>query len=275
MLLGARGGAASRITATGPLDAPVRARFGLLSDRTTAVVEMAEASGLSLVSSSERDAERASSYGTGELILAARSAGATTILVGAGGSATSDGGLGAIAAIDAGGGLGHTRLVVLCDVASPYERAAAVFGPQKGADDEAVERLTRRLHAAAQSFPRDPRGRAWTGCGGGLSGALWAAYNARLVPGAVAVLSAIGFDERASGASLVLTGEGRIDDQSLAGKVTGEIVRRGLRAGTPVYAVVGQNSLGRPVAGLCSISEAETLDAIETTVRDLVIGSGP
>lgn len=275
VILNARGGAPHHVATVGPLGSPVTARFAVLSDPTTAVVEMTEASGLNLVASSERNPERASSYGTGEVILAARAAGASTILIGAGGSATSDGGVGAIEAIEAGGGLGDTQLVVLCDVQTPYERAAAVFGPQKGADEAAVERLTRRLHATAQSLRRDPRGRPWTGCGGGLSGALWAAFDARLVHGASAVLSAVGFDDRASEASLLLTGEGRIDDQSLAGKVTGEIVRRGFRFGVPVHAVVGQNALGHPVPGLCSISEARTLDRVETAVRDLVACTHP
>ena len=132
---------------------------------------MAAASGLGLVESAERDPERASSAGTGELIAAAIEAGAGRVLVAAGGSATTDGGRGAIDALEAAGGPGDARLEVLCDTTVPFERAAEVFAPQKGASPEQVRRLTERLVALAGALPRDPRGRAMTGAAGGLSGA--------------------------------------------------------------------------------------------------------
>src|SRR5205807_2481745 len=118
----------------------------------------------------ERDAEAASSSGTGELILATLEAGAAEVIVAAGGSATSDGGAGAIEAIEQAGGLGGAALLVLCDVRTPFEQAATVFGPQKGADAAAVRRLTRRLRAQADRLPRDPRAVPMTGAAGGLAG---------------------------------------------------------------------------------------------------------
>src|SRR3954447_23483577 len=142
----------------GPLGAPVDAHVGLVEDGGTAIVEMAAASGLGLVPEGERDPWAASTYGTGELICAAAAAGAQVVLVGVGGSATTDGGAGAIQAIDAHGGLGGARIVVLTDVRTPFERAPAVFGPQKGADPAMVERLAARLDALAGRSPGGPRG---------------------------------------------------------------------------------------------------------------------
>src|SRR4051794_20201045 len=121
-----------------PLGRPLRAHFALVEDGRTAIVETAAASGLQLVDPEERDAWAASTRGTGELILAAVEAGAHVVLVGVGGSATTDGGAGALEAIAEHGGLGGARIVVLCDVRTPFERAPAVFGPQKGADPALV-----------------------------------------------------------------------------------------------------------------------------------------
>jgi glycerate kinase len=272
VLVAAQGGEVLEARVTGPLGEPVIAKFALLPDRVTAIVEMAQASGLGLVPADQRDAERASTFGTGELILAARDVGARLIVVTVGGSATTDGGLGAIDAIGRGGGLGGAALTVLCDVAAPYELAASVFGPQKGADPDAVERLTARLNDAAVHLPRDPRGEPWTGCAGGLSGGLWAAFGAQLVPGAAAVLDAVGFDARLANSDTVVTGEGRIDAQSLDGKITGEIVWRCVRASVPVHAIVGRNGLEPepPAVGLSSVTEAGTLQAIERTAAELV-----
>src|SRR5919107_2468423 len=132
-----------------PLGRPLRAQLALVEDGATAALEMAAASGLGLVAEPERDAWAASTYGTGELICAAVEAGAQVVLVGVGGSATTDGGAGALEAIAEHGGLGGARIVVLCDVRTPWERAAAVFSPQKGADAATVARLERRLHELA------------------------------------------------------------------------------------------------------------------------------
>jgi len=123
-----------------PLGREIEAGFGLLEDGAAAVVEMAAASGLGLVAEEERDAWAASTTGTGELVLAAVAAGAEVVLVAVGGSATTDGGLGAVEVIEAGGGLGGVKLVVLTDVRTPFERAPSVFGPQKGADEAMVQR---------------------------------------------------------------------------------------------------------------------------------------
>ncbi len=167
-----------------PLGRPVRAGFALIEDGGTAIVEMAAASGLRADDEAERDPWAASTHGTGELIAAAAQAGAQVILVAVGGSATTDGGTGAIEAIEEAGGLRGAQIVVLCDVRTPLERAAKVFGPQKGADAEMVARLTARLDELAAGLPRDPRGVPMTGAAGGLAGGLWAAFRAVLEPGA-------------------------------------------------------------------------------------------
>ncbi|MGH2919674.1 MAG: glycerate kinase, partial [Solirubrobacteraceae bacterium] len=192
ILVGALGGELVPATASDPLGRPVDCRFGLVGD--SAVVETAQASGLALVAPDERDPERASTRGTGEMILAAVAAGAQEIHVAAGGSATTDGGAGAIEAIRAGGGLGAARLVVLCDVETAFEDAPRIFGPQKGADPATVARLEQRLARFAAELPKDPRGVPATGAAGGLSGGLWAAFGAELRPGAPAVLDALGVD---------------------------------------------------------------------------------
>src|SRR5689334_20342711 len=138
-LLPQLGGELRAHTATGPLGAPVKTGYGLIEDGGTAIVEMAMASGLGLMP--DKDAWNASTYGTGELIAAAAQAGAAVILVAVGGSATTDGGQGAIEAIEAAGGIGRAKIVVLCDVRTPFEDAPKVFGPQKGADAELIARL--------------------------------------------------------------------------------------------------------------------------------------
>jgi glycerate 2-kinase len=238
----------------------------VLRDGTEAVVEVAAASGLSLLNPDERDPERASSAGTGELIAAAAAEGAHRIVVAAGGSATTDGGRGAIDAIEGAGGLADARLEVICDTTVPFERAAEVFAPQKGASPEQVERLTARLVAEAGALPRDPRGRAMTGAAGGLSGGLWAAFGARLVPGAAFVLGVVGFDRRLEEADAVITGEGRLDSQSREGKLTGEVARRCRAAGVPAHAVAGQVALSaEEIArfGFAGVEEAGTLETIE------------
>jgi glycerate 2-kinase len=264
VLLDALGGERRQAEAHDPLGRPIGASYALLRDGTEAVVEVAAASGLNLVESSERDAEAASSEGTGELIAAAASEGATRILVAAGGSATTDGGRGAIDAIEAAGGLGDAKLEVLCDTSVPFERAAEVFAPQKGASPEQVERLASRLAAEAGALPRDPRGRAMTGAAGGLSGGLWAAVGAHLVPGAAFVLGVVGFDRGLEQADAVVTGEGRLDAQSREGKLTGEIARRCRAARVPAYAIAGQVARDEiEPLGFVSVEEAGSPEAIE------------
>jgi glycerate kinase len=271
-LLSALGGEWHHAPAHDPLSRPIEAAFARLADGS-AVVETAAASGLPLLTAGERDPERASTAGTGELIAAAAGAGAKRLLVAAGGSATVDGGLGAIEAIHEAGGLGGAELLVLCDVRTPFERAAAAFGPQKGADAQAVKRLAKRLDELAASLPRDPRGVAMTGCAGGLSGGLWAAFEAELRPGAGFVLDAVGFDARLDEADAVLTGEGALDAQTLEGKLVGEVARRGGAANKPVHAIVGRNALSPEDAGrmgLASVRTASTRAEIEAAARALV-----
>jgi glycerate kinase len=272
VLLTALGGETAAARAHDPLGREIEAGFALIEAGGTAIVEMARASGLSLVDEGERDAEAASTRGTGELIVAAVEAGAQVVLVACGGSATTDGGLGAIEAIEDAGGLGGARIVCICDVRVPFERAAIVFGPQKGADAAAVKRLTKRLEALARKLPRDPRGEPMTGCAGGLSGGLWAQYGAVLEPGAAFVLRTLDFDARLRAARAVIVGEGRIDEQTLQGKVPGEIATRARQGGVPCFAIVGSNGLdafGARMLDLQRIVEATDLDAIATAAASL------
>ncbi|GAB3675883.1 glycerate kinase [Angustibacter aerolatus] len=271
VLRAALGGDLVEVVATGPLGDPVPASFVLAADGT-AVVETATASGLHLVHPGPGTAEAATTTGTGELLVAAARAGAQRILLGVGGSATTDGGLGALQAVRAGGGQLGAHLTVLCDVRTPYERAAEVYGPQKGADAETVARLTSRLLATAAWLPRDPRGRPMTGAAGGLSGALWADLGAELVPGVPAVLDAVGFDALLGGADLVLTGEGRLDAQTAEGKVVAGVARRAAAKGVPVHAVVGRCDLddaGLAVLGLAGAVEAGDPGALRSAARTL------
>ena len=258
-----------------PLDRPIEAEFGLIRGGTTAVVEVAAASGLHLVEPEERDPVAASSAGTGELIAAAIEAGPERVLVAAGGSATTDGGDDAIQALEASGGLRGARLEVLCDTTVPFERAAEVFAPQKGASAEQVKRLTDRLVALAGALPRDPRGRTMSGAAGALSGGLWAAFGAHLIPGAATVLGMLGFDRRLEEASAVITGEGRLDSQSLEGKLVGEIARRCRAARVPVHAIAGRVELDGGelrALGLATAVQAGTPGAIADAAERIAAG---
>jgi glycerate 2-kinase len=266
------GGELRSAPAHGPLGEPLEASFLLSEDGRTAIVETASASGLHLLSRQGRDPFAASTAGTGELIAAAVAAGARTVLLGVGGSATTDGGAGAIGAIERAGGLGDAKLVILCDVRTPFEDAARVFGPQKGADPAAVKRLTARLNRQAQRMPRDPRGIELTGAAGGLSGGLWATFGAELVGGAAFVLDAVEFDRRMRAARAVITGEGRLDQQSLVGKLVSEIATRARQRGVPCDAVCGVRALdamGARMLDLEHILEATTLDELRRAGREL------
>ena len=270
VLVGVLGGEVRTLSASDPLGRPVEAGYALLPDGA-AVVETAQASGLGLVAEDDRDAWAASTRGTGELIVAAIEAGADKVIVTVGGSATSDGGAGALEAMaDAGV---TAEIDVLTDVRTAYEDAGKVFGPQKGADPAMVERLTERLHELASGFQRDPRGEPMTGAAGGLSGGLWAAHGATLRSGAAYVLDAIGFDDRMRAAPFVVTGEGRLDEQTLQGKIVGEVATRCRQGGVTCHAVVGQNALEpfqERIIDLASVTEAGTLDELEAAGRGLV-----
>jgi glycerate 2-kinase len=270
VLVDALGGDVRTATVSDPLGRPVKARFAILPDGS-AVVETAQASGLGLVAEDERDAWAASTRGTGELIALAVEAGAEHVLVTVGGSATSDGGAGALDALEEAGV--RPDLEVLCDVRTVYEKAPSVFGPQKGADPALVKRLERRLGELAEKLPRDPRGVPMTGAAGGLSGGLWGGLAARLVPGAAYVLDAIGFDAAMKGSAFVVTGEGCLDSQTLEGKIVGEVATRCRQGGVACHAIVGRDDLDpfeERIIDLASVSEATGLAEMEAAGRRLV-----
>ena len=275
ILVDALGGEILTRPAHDALGRPVTAELVLLRGGEMAVVEVASASGPAHLDPAEIDAEAAGTAGTGELLAAAAATGAREILLAAGGSATTDGGAGAIEALERAGGLRGASLTVLADVSTPFERAAEVYGPQKGAGADAVARLSARLDSYAQALPRDPRGRPMTGAAGGLAGGLWAACGARLVRGAPWILDAVGFAGRLERASAVITGEGRIDSQTLEGKVLFEVAARGREAGVPVHAVAGSCALGPEELaslGLASIRLASTTAQLEQAGRELAGG---
>jgi glycerate kinase len=259
-------------TVPGPLGEPVEAIYGV-GDRL-AVIEAAQACGLALIGPEDRDPIAAGTEGVGALISQAAREGASLILVTVGGTATTDGGTGAVQEILASGGLrGGSRLTVLCDVRTVFEDAARVFGPQKGADPQQVEVLTDRLQRLGRSDRgRDPRGVPMTGAGGGLSGGLWSVFGAALVPGAAYVLEALGFDARMRASRAVVTGEGRLDRQSLVGKLVGEVATRARQAGVPCHAVVGRRDLDafdQRILDLQVVLEASTVDELEQAGREL------
>lgn len=306
-LVAATGGTFTEHTVTGPLGAPITARLGLLGDRETVFVEMAEASGLSLIPAAERDPYRATTYGTGELIRAAFVTGRKRVLIGIGGSATNDGGAGAIQALGArlrdnsgrqlpGGGQALAQLasidldefsvpegievVVACDVTNPLtgpEGASAIYGPQKGASPEAVAildaALTHYADITAQKLGKEWKDAPGAGAAGGLGYALLAYLGARLERGVQLVLDAVQFESQLTGADLVLTGEGRIDRQTTAyGKTLTGIGERAQRAGVPVLALAGSVSadLGDyQAAGIRGVASIVTRPmTLEEAMRD-------
>jgi glycerate kinase len=253
-----------------PLGRRVDASYGRLDDGQTAVVEAAAASGLWRLAPGERDPLETTSAGTGELIRAAVDAGARHVVVACGGTATVDGGRGMLEAL--GGKPRGVRFTAVCDVRTPWERAAAEFGPQKGAGSEAVKKLRARLAGRARSMRKDPRGVAMTGCGGGISGALWSELGAGLVAGPSFVLDAIGFDERMRRAAFVVTGEGTLDETTLAGKAVAEVATRCRQAGVWCHAVVGRDELdlfGHRVLDLASVREASDPRPLRRAGREL------
>ena len=270
VLVGALGGELRTVDVSDPLGRTVTAVFALLADGATAVVETAQASGLGLVDEDERDAVTASTHGTGELIAAAAATGAERVIVTVGGSATTDGGAGALEALEQAGV--RPALEVLCDVRTPWEAAARTFGPQKGADPAAIRELEHRLERFAQRAPRDPRGVPMTGAAGGLAGGLWAHRGAKLLPGAALVLEAVDFDAQMREARFVVTGEGRIDGQTLEGKAVGEVATRCRQSGVACHAVVGHNDLEpfeARILDLQTVTEATTLAELEAAGRAL------
>ena len=257
-----------------PLGNKVRAEFGLSGDGRTAIIEMAAASGLHLVPPEARNPLRTTSYGTGELILAALAEGVEKIIVGIGGSATNDGGAGMLQAlgallldankqpIGAGGGclqdlaaidlsgldkrLADVEIVVACDVDNPLcgeKGASAVFGPQKGATAEMVQALDSGLQhfaaLAARDLGLDIQSPAGAGAAGGMGGGVLLLPDARLQAGVKIVMEAVGLAEKVQDADLVITGEGRMDAQSVHGKTPIGVAHTAKAFGKPVIAIVG------------------------------------
>jgi glycerate 2-kinase len=301
-LVTATNGGLRRSRVHDPLGREIDAEWGVLGDGTTAVVEMAAASGLPLLQPSERDARMTSTRGTGELILAAAASGAHQIVIGIGGSATNDGGAGmarafgyrfldregnelpeggaALARLGRINGQTDPRLVrpsieVACDVRNPLlgpEGASAVYGPQKGATPDIVHELDAALARYADVveafFGRPIRDVPGAGAAGGLGAGLLAFLDARLVSGAELVLRAVGFGDRIAGADLIITGEGRIDRQSGYGKLTGAVTAAARRAGVPVIAVAGGLGEGHETLGLDAIAVASEGVPIAQAMRE-------
>ncbi len=222
-LLAARGGSRRTARVTGPLGDPVDAEWGVLPGGV-AIIEMAQASGLALVHD-HNDPLRASTRGTGELIAAVRAQGFNRVVVAVGGSATTDGGLAAVEAL--GWSLQGMKVTVACDVETSFADAAKVFGPQKGASGAQVALLTRRLKMLSDRYRArtgiDVAQLTGAGAAGGLAGGL-AAIGAELAPGFEVIAEAVGLEAALEGADLAMTGEGRLDPSSLAGKVVGGVL---------------------------------------------------
>jgi glycerate kinase len=237
--------------------------IGLVEDGGTALVELRAALGGA--------GEQASSAAAGELLLAADATGAQVLIAGAGDLVAADGGAGAIEAIAAGGGV-RARLVLLCDVRTPVERVAEALAAAGELERDEAQALGRRLDALAARLPRDPRGVAFGGAGGGLAGALWAACDARLESGAAFVLEQLDADARMRAARAVIVGEGRLDLGTLAGKAPGELATRARQAGVPCFAAVGARTLdafGARILDLQAVLEAGDAAALEAAGRRL------
>jgi glycerate kinase len=311
-----------------PLFRPVKASYGLSADGATAYIDMAEASGLQLLKSDGRNPLLTSTYGTGELILDAVQRGARRLLLGIGGSATNDAGMGMAAALgyrfldEAGRELSPTgqslervrriddgqlkidssrlEVTVLCDVDNPLfgpRGAAHVYAPQKGADAETVERLDEGLRSFAQvlqeHFQRAVAAEPGAGAAGGMGAGALAFLGAELRPGIETVIEHTGFEKALEGADLLLTGEGRLDGQTLHGKLIHGLCRRAARHRIPVIALCGAleatpgdleeigliaafSILPRPMSLEEALRETETLleQTAHSVLRTLLAGAG-
>jgi glycerate kinase len=263
------GGPNRATTVTGPLGDAVAASWRFAG--RLAVVEMARASGLELVGGPQgNDPIAATSSGTGELIAAAVDAGCRRIVLGVGGSASTDGGLGAVRALEPLARLRGVELVVACDVRTRFVDAAPVFAPQKGASAAQVELLRRRLERLADvylhNYGVDVRALEGSGAAGGLAGGL-AVAGARLVPGFDLVADEVDLHDRLEGADLVVTGEGFLDEQSFEGKVVGGVAGLAAGAGVPVLAVVG-----RVLDGVAVPDGVEVVSLVDTVGEERAVG---
>jgi glycerate kinase len=266
------GGPNRTTTVTGPLGDPVQAPWRFTG--RGAVVEMARASGLELAGGPEgNDPVAATSSGTGELIAAAVDAGCRRIVVGVGGSASTDGGLGAVRALEPLARLRGVELVVACDVRTRFVDAAPVFAPQKGATPAQVELLRRRLERLADVYLRsygvDVRELEGGGAAGGLAGGL-AVAGARLVPGFDLVADEVDLPDRLEDADLVVTGEGFLDEQSFEGKVVGGVAALAAGTGVPVLAVVGH-----VLDGVAVPEGVEVVSLVEEVGEERALGDTP
>jgi len=294
-LVDATGGQIVKVEVSGPMGAKVLASYGLLGDGRTAVIEMAEASGLPLVPKEQRNPLLASTFGTGELIADAIKRGVGEIILGIGGSATNDAGAGLAQALGvrfisfggapihdliAGGdlddvhavdmsavnpGLAKIHISVACDVTNPLcgeKGASRVYGPQKGATPEMVEKLDKNLAHFAQVIRRsigiDVADRPGAGAGGGIGGGLMAFTNATLKRGVELVVAATRLDEHMQGAALAVTGEGRVDFQTAFGKTPSGVAAAARKHGVPVVAIGG--GLSDDASGVF----AHGIDGLET-----------
>lgn len=282
--LDALGGPNRSSLVTGPLGDVVDAPWRL--HRSVAVIEMARASGLDLVDGPDNnDPIAAATHGTGELIAAAVDAGARRVVVGVGGSATTDGGLGALRALYPPQRFRGIDLVVACDVRTLFVDAAEVFAAQKGASVAQIELLRRRLERLAQVYVEDygvdVTGLEGSGAAGGLAGGL-AAIGADLVPGFDLVAEEVELFEHMEGADLVITGEGFLDEQSFDGKVVGGVAALAAEVGVPVLAVAGEvfDGVGGRIAAVSLVdqfgpdrSRSDTVACIEEIVTTHLRGS--
>lgn len=274
-LVESSGGQRIAVVVKDPFGRCVDAEYAVLADARTAVMQMSSASGLALLSPEERNPMKASTYGFGEMISDALSRGCRRFLIGIGGSATNDGGIGMLTALGwrfhdlqgnllagNGGSLSYvaridasevrkdvldSEFIIACDVDSPFcgpSGAAYVYGPQKGADPQMVKELDSGLKNFSDVIRRnlgtDVSDMPGAGAAGGLGGAFKAFLNAHLKRGADMVLDAVGFNTMIEGADLVITGEGRMDMQTLNGKLPYAVAQRASEQGIPVVAVCGK-----------------------------------
>ncbi|MBI4748017.1 MAG: glycerate kinase [Acidobacteria bacterium] len=300
-LLAIHGGTRIQAMVSGPLGNPVQAEFAVLGDHQTAVVEMAQASGLKLVPESDRDPFRTTSFGTGELLLRAVEIGASTIILGIGDTATIDGGAGLLQALgvsltDAQGQelppgntplaalsyikldkldsrLRHIPLLIACDVQhqlSGPQGAVYVFGPQKGARPQDLPVLEANLTRLADHLERATgkpyRNLPGSGAAGGIGGTLVSVLDARLVSGSSLLIKSRLFQDALSHADLVLTGEGSLDQQSLAGKGPWAVAQAAKAQQVPVYTFVGRCQIPAETAqaaGFTRVIELPQPDSFE------------
>jgi glycerate kinase len=308
-LVSAHHGTYANAQVEGPLGDPVKAAYGLIEAGRIGVVELATASGLTLIPAERRDPRNTSTYGFGQLLNAVRQAGAHQIMAGIGGSATNDGGAGMAQALgyrllDAAGvelsrgGAALARLehidpsgldpawhsvkvMVASDVTNPLIGplgASAVYGPQKGADDAMVFELDGALGTLAAVIERDLGKKVadvpGAGAAGGAGAGLLAFLDAQLVPGAPLIVTASGFDQKLQGADLVITGEGRADAQSAYGKAPGEVAKRAQAARIPVLLIAGSKAPGWEALSDLGVTAVVTLDEEGDNLQQLMGDAG-